>query len=137
METIMTSASDGENKLESYSVLKSNLAANVKQRKRSDFLFSLVGLMSLLFALITLLALFIDLAMTGVPRIDLAFFSEFPSRFASKAGILSAWVGTFAVMITTAFCAIPMGIAAGIYLEEYAPKNWLTRLIELNIINLA
>ena len=54
-----------------------------------------------------------------------------------NSGILSAWVGSFCVMVTTAFCAIPLGIAAGIYLEEYAPKNIFTQLIELNINNLA
>jgi phosphate transport system permease protein len=54
-----------------------------------------------------------------------------------KAGILSAWVGSLCIMMVTASCAIPLGIAAGVYLEEYAPKNFLTALIELNIINLA
>ncbi|MGZ3771968.1 MAG: phosphate ABC transporter permease PstA, partial [Bdellovibrio sp.] len=57
--------------------------------------------------------------------------------FADKAGILSAWVGSFLIMLTTAFCAIPLGIAAGVYLEEYSKKNWISHLIELNIINLA
>lgn len=136
MDAIMVPSFNSEpaTKAESLTI---DLSRNVKSRKRKDFFFAMFGLMSLLFALITLLALFMDLAMTGVPRINMAFFSEFPSRFADKAGILSAWVGTFAVMMTTAFCAIPVGIAAGIYLEEYAPKNMITRLIELNIINLA
>lgn len=136
MDAIMVPSFNSEpaTKTESLSI---DLSRNVKSRKRKDFFFAMFGLMSLLFALITLLALFMDLAITGVPRINMAFFSEFPSRFADKAGILSAWVGTFAVMMTTAFCAIPVGIAAGIYLEEYAPKNIITRLIELNIINLA
>jgi phosphate transport system permease protein len=57
--------------------------------------------------------------------------------FPEKAGILSAWVGTLCVMLVTAVCAIPVGIAAGVYLEEYAPKNWVTGFIELNIVNLA
>lgn len=130
METTMLSSSkDGSSIL--------SLSQNVKLRKRRDFFFALFGLMSLLFALVTLLALFLDLALTGIPRLSVSFFMEFPSRFPEKAGILSAWVGTFAVMMTTALCAIPLGIAAGIYLEEYAPKNIITRIIELNIINLA
>jgi phosphate transport system permease protein len=62
---------------------------------------------------------------------------NFPSRFPAKAGILSAWVGTLAVMTVTSLCAIPLGVATGVYLEEYAPKNWFTVLIELNIVNLA
>ncbi|MGZ3747258.1 MAG: phosphate ABC transporter permease PstA [Pseudobdellovibrionaceae bacterium] len=110
---------------------------NIRQRKGIDFLFALAGLLSLLFALLTLLSLVFDLATTGVPRISAEFFMNFPSRFPERAGILSAWVGSLCVMLTTAFCAIPLGVAAGVYLEEYAPKNWLTQLIELNIINLA
>jgi phosphate transport system permease protein len=96
-----------------------------------------VGLLTLFFTLLTLVVLISDLAITGVPRINSLFFTSFPSRFAEKAGILSAWVGTFCVMITTAIFAIPLGVASGVYLEEYAPKNFLTHLIEINITNLA
>lgn len=109
----------------------------VRRNKLRDFIFGVAGMLSLMFALITLLSLIIDMAITGVPRINASFFMNFPSRFAENAGILSAWVGSLAVMFTTACCAIPLGIAAGVYLEEYAPKNWITLLIELNIINLA
>nr|WP_280177285.1 phosphate ABC transporter permease PstA [Iodidimonas gelatinilytica] len=56
---------------------------------------------------------------------------------AARAGILSAWVGTSLVMIVTAALAIPLGVAAGVYLEEYAPKNWVTDVIEINVTNLA
>jgi phosphate transport system permease protein len=111
--------------------------AFVAKQKLTDFIFYMIGLLILFFALITLLALIIDLASTGVPRISYEFFTNFPSRFPGRAGVLSAWVGTLCVMITTAICAIPVGVAAGVYLEEYAPKNWITQLIELNIINLA
>lgn len=114
-----------------------DLAKDLKWRRTKNFLFAVVGLMTLLFAICTLLALFLDLAMTGVPRITSDFFTNFPSRFPEKAGILSAWVGSLAVMVTTAIVAIPIGVGAGIYLEEYAPKNFFTKLIELNIINLA
>ncbi len=109
----------------------------IKIRKAKNFAFAFFGLLSLFFALGTLLTLIVDLGSTGVPRISYQFLSEFPSRFPEKAGILSAWVGTFFVMITTAFVAVPLGIAAGIYLEEYASKNWITGFIELNIVNLA
>jgi phosphate transport system permease protein len=86
---------------------------------------------------VTLLALLIDLAMDGISRLNWQYFTSFPSRFASQAGILSSWVGTLLVMLVTAFTAVPLGIAAGIYLEEYARKNRLTSLIEINIANLA
>lgn len=110
---------------------------NLRKRKIYDFLFSFLGLLSLLFAVLTLTTLIIDLSITGLPRISYLFLTSFPSRFPEEAGVLSAWVGTLCVMITTALCAIPIGIAAGVYLEEYAPKNWVTAIIELNIINLA
>ncbi len=110
---------------------------NIKNRQFKDFIFSLVGLLSLLFALITLLALIVDLAMTGIPRINLEFFTQYPSRFPEKAGILSAWVGSLCIMLTTALCSIPLGVAAGVYLEEYSKKGFFAQVIELNIINLA
>lgn len=109
----------------------------LKRRKLVDFFFALAGLLALLIALVTLLLLIVDLAKTGVPRINMAFLSNFPSRFPAQAGIISAWVGSLCVMFTTACCAIPLGVAAGVYLEEYAPKNFITAFIELNIINLA
>jgi phosphate transport system permease protein len=109
----------------------------IQRKKMNDFIFSLLGLLSLLIALLTLLALLVDLSSTGLSRINYEFLTSFPSRMPEKAGILSAWVGSLCIMMVTASCAIPLGIAAGVYLEEYAPKNFLTALIELNIINLA
>ncbi len=111
--------------------------AQLQRRQMFNKLFSVVGLMTLFFSIFVLLVLIWDLASTGIPRIDKNFFLQFPSRIPENAGILSAWVGSFCVMIVTAICTIPLGISAGVYLEEYAPKNWLTNLIELNIINLA
>lgn len=111
--------------------------SNLRARKIKDFVFGCVALLLLFFALLTLVALIVDLAWTGVPRISWEFFTNFPSRNADKAGIISAWVGTLCVMLVTALCAIPLGVAAGVYLEEYAPKNFVTGFIELNIVNLA
>lgn len=113
------------------------LDSNLRARKIKDFVFACVALMLLFFALLTLLALIVDLAWTGVPRISWDFLTNFPSRNADRAGIISAWVGTLCVMMVTALCAIPLGVAAGVYLEEYAPKNFVTGFIELNIVNLA
>lgn len=113
------------------------LDSRLSVRKFKDHLFAVVALLLLFFSLLTLIALIIDLARTGVPRLSLEFLWHFPSRFPEKAGILSAWVGTLCIMLVTAICAIPVGIAAGVYLEEYAPKNLLTAFIELNIVNLA
>lgn len=102
-----------------------------------DGLFAIVGLLATFVGLITLAALILDLAIAGFGRLSPGFFTSFPSRFPSQAGILSAWVGTTLVMFVTAFAAVPMGVAAGVYLEEYARKNWLTAIVEINIANLA
>jgi phosphate transport system permease protein len=114
-----------------------DIEKNVTRNKRMDRLFTVVGLLSTLVGMITLTALIVDLVIDGGSRIAPQFFSSFPSRFPAQAGILSAWVGTTLVMIVTAVTAVPMGVAAGVYLEEYAPKNWLTAIIEINIANLA
>ena len=114
-----------------------DLEKNTARRKKLDALFAVVGLLATFVGLITLAALILDLAIDGLGRLSPGFFTSFPSRFASQAGILSAWVGTTLVMLVTAFTAVPMGVAAGVYLEEYARKNWLTALIEINIANLA
>lgn len=88
-------------------------------------------------ALLVLLALLGQLAFDGLGRLSWQFLTSFPSRFPDQAGILSAWVGTILVMCLTALTAVPLGIGAAIYLEEYAPKNWMTEVIEINIANLA
>ena len=113
------------------------IRAMVQRHKRYDLIFAIVGVVCLLIGLVTLLALIVDMAIKGVPRIDWGFFSNFPSRKAENAGILSAWVGSILVMLVTAFAAVPIGVAAGLYLEEYARKNWFTDIIEINISNLA
>jgi phosphate transport system permease protein len=107
------------------------------RRRRQDFLFNILGIVCTLVGVATLLLLLIDLAMSGLSRIDGQFMASFPSRLAARAGILSAWVGTLLVMVVTALTAVPLGVAAGVYLEEYGRKNWLTSLIEINISNLA
>ena len=111
--------------------------AMIRRHKRNDYLFSLIGLVALMIGLLTLLTLFIDLVMDGYPRFTFEFLTEYPSRRAAHAGLLSAWVGSLLVMIVTFISAVPMGVAAGIYLEEYAPKNWFSDLIEINVTNLA
>jgi len=105
--------------------------------KRRNHLFWVIGFLSTLIGFIVLFALMIDLLIDGLPRLSWPFLTSYPSRFPEKAGILSAWVGTTLVMVVTAAAAVPLGIAAGIYLEEYGRKNWLTHLIEINMNNLA
>ena len=109
----------------------------VQKANRQDLRFAVLGFLVLVIAMFTLLALIVDFMIDGVPRISVDFLTNFPSRRPEQAGILSAWVGTVLVMLTTAALAVPIGMAAGVYLEEYAPKNWMTDIIEINVTNLA
>ena len=109
----------------------------IARRKRQDFIFNIIGIFCTLLGIVTLGALLADLFIDGLPRLNWGFFTNFPSRFAEQAGILSSWVGSLLIMIVTAATAVPLGVAAGVYLEEYARKNWLTNIIEINIANLA
>lgn len=109
----------------------------VHKANRSDACFALLGLGVLILTMLVLLSLIIDFVVDGFGRIDYDFLTSFPSRRPAEAGILSAWVGTFLVMIVTTALAVPLGVAAGLYLEEYAPKNWFTAFIEINVTNLA
>jgi phosphate transport system permease protein len=109
----------------------------IARHKRWDVIFALCGIAALMVGILTFLTLFVGMVLDGGPRLNIDFFSNFPSRRAESAGILSAWVGTTLVMIVTAAAAIPLGVGAAVYLEEYAPKNWLTDIIEINVTNLA
>ena len=114
-----------------------DLRALIRKHKRWDAIFGVLGVLSLMVGVLTLAALFVGMVIDGVPRLNAEFFTSFPSRRAGDAGILSAWVGSILVMFVTAFFAVPVGIYGAIYLEEYARKNWLTDVIEINITNLA
>ena len=114
-----------------------NIRAIIARHKRWDILFLVAGVMSLMIAVLTFIALFSHMLIDGLPRLSWEFFTSYPSRRPESAGILSAWVGTTLVMIVTALSAVPLGVGAGIYLEEYAPKNLLTEIIEINVTNLA
>ena len=113
------------------------LRADVNRRKILDQAFVIVGLLVMFAALLVLAVLFIDLVNKGAPKLNADFLTQFPSRKPERAGILSAWVGTSLIMLTTAAITMPVGVGAAIYLEEYAPKNWFTAIIEINVTNLA
>jgi phosphate transport system permease protein len=106
-------------------------------RKQLDKLFVILGLLIMIGCLGILAYLFLDLVRDGAPRFGWKFFTNFPSRKAENAGILSPAVGTALIMFVTALVSLPIGVAAAIYLEEYAPKNWFTGIIEINVTNLA
>ena len=109
----------------------------VARTRRRDAAFALLGLLLLFCLVLVLAALFGQLLLDGLPRLSGEFLLSFPSRFPERAGLLSAWVGSLLILFVTAASAIPVGIGAGIWLEEYAPRHWLSDLVELNVANLA
>jgi phosphate transport system permease protein len=111
--------------------------AVIAAAKRSELIFTLAGFLALCTGVLTFMVLFWSMAYEGLGRLSPEFFFNFPSRRAGEAGILSAWVGTCLVMLVTALVAVPLGVATGVYLEEYAERHWINDLIEINISNLA
>lgn len=102
-----------------------------------DRLLQSMGILMLLLALLALSALLYDVFRDGWGRLSWAFVRGYPSRFAESAGIWHALVGSVYVIALTAAITIPVGIGAAIYLEEYSRGGRLSRVIEINISNLA
>ncbi len=100
-------------------------------------LFPLLGFAVIFSSGLMFCVLLTDIVRDGLPRLDWQFLTSFPSRKPQKAGILAAIVGTLWVMGLIGLIAIPLGICAATYLEEYAPRNKWMNAIELNIANLA
>lgn len=125
--------------METSGELKVELESVSKRRREiwMERVFLALAWFALLLTLSVLLAILGKLFADGLTRINLQFLTSFPSRRPEDAGIFSAWVGTIYVMVLTAVIALPLGVAAAIYLEEFASRNWFTRLVELNINNLA
>ncbi|MEW6324417.1 MAG: phosphate ABC transporter permease PstA [Nitrospirota bacterium] len=107
------------------------------RRAWADRLFRGCAVLMLLIAVGTLAALLIDVLIDGAGRLNWQFLTSYPSRKPEQAGALSSIVGTIYLMVLTAAFAFPIGVAAAIYLEEYAARNWFSRIIEINIANLA
>ncbi len=104
---------------------------------RREALFQLLGAFIVLFAMTTLTVLLAKILLDGYARLGWDFFNQFASRRPETAGIKAALVGSAYLIVLTAAIAVPIGLGAAIYLEEFAKRNWLTRLIEINITNLA
>ncbi len=108
----------------------------VKNRVK-DKLFRYFGLASTFIGIIILAIFLVNIIADGVMRLNWQFLVNLPSRFPEKSGILTAWTGTIWILVLTAIFAIPIGIAAGIFLEEYSKKTRLSNFLEINISNLA
>jgi phosphate transport system permease protein len=114
-----------------------NFNVSISKRYNLDKVFTVATWAATLFGLIVLAVLLIDILADGIPRLNWSFLTSFSSRRASSAGILAPLVGSIWLLVTTALISFPLGVGAGIFLEEYAKDNWFTRLIEINIANLA
>lgn len=112
-------------------------ASNFAFNRRVDTTFLYVGIACTLFGLVVLAIFIGNILVDGLSRIDWGFLTNLPSRNAAKAGILTAWAGTIWILVMTAIIAIPLGVSAGIYLEEYGKKSRFAAIIETNISNLA
>lgn len=107
------------------------------RRQRVGVIFRWICLASVGFSLLALAMLLIDVAKDGLPWLSWHFLNRYPSRIPARAGIKSAILGSLWMMGLTAAVSFPLGVGAAIYLEEYAPRGWLTRLLQTNISNLA
>jgi phosphate transport system permease protein len=106
-------------------------------RRRADAAFQLAAMAVLVVALLALAVLIRTVWSDGVGRLNWAFLTSFPSRRAENAGIYHAIFGSLFVIALTAAMALPVGVAAAVYLEEYGGRSRVARFIELNIANLA
>jgi phosphate transport system permease protein len=110
---------------------------SVRSGQNVERAFRAICLLAVTLPLLLLVLLFGGALIEAWPRLGWDFISGYPSRHAVVAGILPALVGSACLMGLTAVMAIPIGVGAAIYLEEYAQPGWVTSLIELNISNLA
>ncbi|OAN44248.1 phosphate ABC transporter, permease protein PstA [Chloroflexus islandicus] len=119
-------------------------SGNLKWRHFKGKILTVLGWFSIIFGLGMLLVLILDVVNKatgifsgGTNWLTWEFFNNFDSRFPARAGAKAAIYGTLYTITLTIFFAFPLGVAAAIYLEEYAKDNWFTRLVEINISNLA
>ena len=97
----------------------------------------IIFLLSVCVGIAGLILLLFEVFTNGIPWVSWQFITDYPSRHPEEAGLFSALMGTMWLMGMTAIFTVPVGVGAAIYLEEYAPKNWITRVIEINVANLA
>jgi len=104
----------------------------LNQRTAFSFLIA-----STLIVVIPVLVIIGIILFNGAEAINLEFLTQAPSQAGKAGGIFPAIVGTFYLMLGTLIIALPVGVMAGVYLTEYAGDNWLTKLINMAIVNLA
>jgi phosphate transport system permease protein len=110
---------------------------NEQKNRLKDKAFKVVGIFCTFIGLILLAIFLFQVLWMGITRIDWSFLTSLPSRHPLESGIYTAWVGTLWIMGFTTLFAFPIGVGAGIYLEEYQRNSWFARFLEINIANLA
>lgn len=103
----------------------------------NDKIFKSIGLTSTISCLLILVIFIAFIIFQGAERLSWDFIMSLPSRFADESGIYTAWIGTLWVFVITALVSFPLGVGAGIYLQEYGKKSKLSTFLEINIANLA
>jgi phosphate transport system permease protein len=106
-------------------------------RRTQGRLFAVLCLAATLVAVVALAILLVEVFRNGMGALDSQFLNSFASRFPDRAGIRAALWGSIWLLVMTALFSFPLSVGAAIYLEEYAPRNWVTRVIQTNIANLA
>ena len=110
---------------------------NLRKNRLKDQLFKYWGIFCTIIGLVLLVIFIGDILIDGILRIDWDFITSLPSRKPEKSGIYTALMGSIWILLLTTIIAFPIGVAAGIYLEEYGKKNKFSGLLEINISNLA
>ena len=118
-------------------VNRTHMSPRRKLRKTLGAFFYTIFLLSVCVGIIGLAVLLFDVLTKGIPWLSWHFITDYPSRHPEEAGLFSALMGTIWLMVMTALFTVPVGVGAAIYLEEYAPRNFFTRFIEINVANLA
>lgn len=116
---------------------KSNFSVNLDRRYTIDKIFKAAAWGATIVSVIILSWLLLTILTDGLSTLNWNFITSFPSRKAERAGIIAALTGTVWLMCLVALFAFPIGVGAGIYLEEFSEDNWFTQLVEINIGNLA
>ncbi|MFI0428696.1 phosphate ABC transporter permease PstA [Mariniflexile sp. HMF6888] len=111
--------------------------SNIQRNRWKDRVFKFWGIFCTLIGLVLLVIFIGNIVIDGFSRIDWDFITNLPSRKAENSGIYTALMGSIWILLLTTIIAFPLGVAAGIYLEEYANNNKLAGLLEINISNLA
>jgi phosphate transport system permease protein len=113
-------------------------ATELNERNRKvQRLFRLLFLVMTVLLILPVVIILVLLVVEGAPALSWAFLSEFPTNGMTAGGVFPALLGTIFLVAVALLASVPLGVAAAVYLSEYARDNWLTRLINLAIINLA